>query len=75
MEAKRKAEELALKISECGEDGGMYVETALKLSNLLVDEIIKATQRETINEQGTGLDIIPQKYWLDVKEEINKLKL
>ena len=75
MEAKERAEDLALKVSECGEDGGMYIETVLKLTHLFVDEIIKITQRETINEGGTGLDIIPQKYWLNVKEEINKLKL
>ena len=38
---------------------------------MVVDEIIKATQRESINDSGTGIDIIPMKYWLDVKKEIN----
>jgi len=44
-----------------------------KLALLCVDEIIKATQRETINDSGTGIDVIPMRYWVDVKQEISLL--
>jgi len=46
---------------------------AIKIALLCVDEIIKATQRETINDSGTGIDVIPMKYWVDVKHEISLL--
>ena len=44
-----------------------------QIALLCVDEIIKATQRETINDSGTGIDVIPMKYWVDVKHEISLL--
>jgi hypothetical protein len=46
----------------------------IKQSALIcVDEIIKATQKETINYNGTGVEVIPMKYWEEVKKEIEKL--
>ena len=40
---------------------------------ICVDEILNATKRETINNSGTGIDIILNKYWVNVKQEIEKL--
>ena len=40
MTPKEKAKELIMKISECGEDGTMYIETVKLLVSLLIDNIL-----------------------------------
>jgi|TARA_R110000744_G_scaffold71300_3_gene143565 hypothetical protein len=76
MTAKEKAEELVEKFEYNGvmiDDVRMNEEDAKQCALICVDEIIKATQRETINDSGTGIDVIPMKYWQEVKQEVNKL--
>ncbi len=45
---------------------------AKQCSLICIDEIIKATQKETINKNGTVVEVIPMKYWVEVKKEIEK---
>jgi len=61
MTPKEKAEELIIKISECGEDGTMYVETVKRIANIFIDgRIQNATPKQ-------------KTYWKLVKKEIEKL--
>jgi hypothetical protein len=74
MTTKEKAKDLlkrSMPLAHDWENDDKVV--AVKIALLCVDEIIKATQRETINDIGTGIDVIPMKYWVDVKQEISLL--
>jgi ATP-dependent protease HslVU (ClpYQ) peptidase subunit len=74
MKAKEKAKDLVKKSIPLAHDWETDNKVvAVKIALLCVDEIIKATQREYINDSGTGLDIIPMQYWLDVKHELSLL--
>jgi len=71
MTPKEKAKDLVNKIMPLAHDWEAENKVAaVKIALLCVDEIIKATQREYINDNGTGLDIIPVQYWIDVKQEL-----
>lgn len=74
MTPKEKAKELlnkSMPLAHDWESDNKVV--AIKIALLCVDEIIKATQRETINDSGTGIDVIPMRYWVDVKHELSLL--
>jgi hypothetical protein len=74
MKAKDKAKELLNKSMPLAHDWEADNKVvAIKIALLCVDEVIKATQKESINDSGTGIDIIPMKYWLDVKHELSLL--
>ena len=76
MTPKEKAKELFRTSMPLAHDWEADSETvAIKIALFCVDEIIKATQRETINDSGTGIDIVPMKYWIEVKHEISLLQL
>ena len=73
MTPKEKAKELLQKSCDLDKHKKNPQSKCKEIALLCVNEIIKATQRETINASGTGINIIPRKYWLDVQQEINKL--
>lgn len=59
MTPKEKANELMIKISECEENGKMYIEKVKRILNIFIDNIIQnATPKQKI-------------YWKLVKNEIN----
>jgi hypothetical protein len=59
--SKEKAIELVNRVSECGEDNEMYIETAKKCALIAVDEIILNCYEDM------------EEYWQEVKSEIEKL--
>ena len=61
MRATEKAADLLNRVSECGEDNEMYIETAKKCALFVVEELIKET------------DWSETRYWEAVKQEIEKL--
>lgn len=77
MTSKEKAKNIYNNYKDCFDydfmDKPLNDYMATKYSLLCVNEIIKATQKENINNNGTGIDVIPMKYWLDVKDEISLL--
>ena len=73
MTPKEKAKELMQKAYNLDQHNKTTQSRCKQIALLCVDEIIKATQRETINDSGTGIDVIPMKYWVDVKHEISLL--
>ena len=73
MEPKEKAKDLykkSLPLAHDWESENKVV--AKKIALLCVDEITKATSRDTINEETNSIDVIPLQYWVKVKDEINK---
>ena len=75
MTPKEKAKDLLKRSMPLAHDWKCVYDkvVAIKIALLCVDEIIKATHRETINDSGTGIDVIPVKYWIDVKHELSLL--
>jgi len=73
MTPKEKAKELMQKAYDLDQHNKTTQSVCKQIALLCVDEIIKATQRETINDSGTGIEVIPMKYWIDVKQEISLL--
>jgi hypothetical protein len=71
--AKQLVENYLKKVIELAYAETKTKELAKESALLCVDEIIKATQRETINDSGTGFEVTPMKYWADVKHEIRLL--
>jgi hypothetical protein len=72
MTPEEKANELVNRVSECGEDNEMYIETAKKCALIAVDELIESHLLLT-----TTHDVNPsircKRYWQEVKSEIEKL--
>lgn len=59
MTPKEKANELMIKISECEENGKMYIEKVKRILNIFIDNIIQnATPKQ-------------KTYWKLVRNEIN----
>lgn len=59
MTPKEKANELMIKISECEEDGEMYIGKVKRISNIFIDNIIQnATPKQ-------------KTYWKLVRNEID----
>ena len=84
MEAKEKAKEVVERfmpyahfwVHDLHPQSAMdeeQLESATQCALICVEEIIKATARETISECGTTVDIIESVYWNKIKTEINKL--
>jgi len=71
MTPKEKAKEFMQKAYDLDQHNKTAQSRCKQIAFLCVDEIIKATQREYINDSGTGLDIIPMQYWIDVKHELS----
>ena len=65
MTPKEKAEEITLKYYKLGEHLYIPMSFAKQCALIAVDELIYETQFEVPN--------IRQRYWIDVKQEINKL--
>ena len=65
MTPKEKATDLLNRVSECGEDNEMYIETAKNCALFVVDEIVKIEKHHCHN---LWVD-----YWLEVKTELEKL--
>jgi hypothetical protein len=65
MTPKEKAEEITLKYYNLGKHLYVPISFAKQCALIAVDELIYETQFEVPN--------IRQRYWIDVKQEINKL--
>jgi hypothetical protein len=64
MTAKEKAEELVFNMSECGEDGTMYVETARLCALYAINEILKVIDESILYKQKK------RDFWKEVKVEL-----
>ena len=73
MTPKEKAKEFMQKAYDLNQHNKPSQSRCKQIALLCVDEIIKATQREYINDSGTELEIIPMQYWIDVKHELSLL--
>jgi hypothetical protein len=71
MTPEEKAEELVNRVSECGEDNEMYIETAKKCALIAIDELILSTcVSSRVQSDFINYD---RQYWQEVKQEIEKL--
>ena len=71
MTPEEKAEELVNRVSECGEDNEMYIETAKKCALIAIDELILSTcVSSRVQSDFINYD---RQYWQEVKQEIENL--
>lgn len=73
MTPKKKAKQLMQKAYDLDQYKKTTKNKCKKIALFCVNEIIEATQKKYINASGTGLDVIPIEYWINVKEELNLL--
>jgi hypothetical protein len=73
MTPEKKAEELYIKFlrTDEGSHSVIYKETAIQCAMIAVEEIIEATKFTVYNPEYQG--VIYDKYWKEVKLEIQKL--